>query len=87
MSQPDAKKLEFQAPVYSASDKFFNILEGKFAQYGIEGERDRYLTLASAVAYDDIPPVAAQMLETTPEDKPYSTLNAAILNNLRHANY
>ncbi|CAB3361332.1 Hypothetical predicted protein [Cloeon dipterum] len=79
----------FKPPEYSTAhaDKFFAILEGRFRQHKVEDELDKFLTLATAVPFDELPEAAGNLVRRPPEESPYTKLKAAILENLRPKDY
>ncbi|XP_065336716.1 uncharacterized protein LOC135937492 [Cloeon dipterum] len=79
----------FKPPEYSTNhaDKFFAVLEGRFRQHKVEDELDKFLTLASAVPFDELPEAAGNLVRRPPEETPYTKLKAAILENLRPKDY
>ncbi|XP_065352600.1 uncharacterized protein LOC135947629 [Cloeon dipterum] len=89
MPPREGRSTFFKPPTYSSqhADKFFTILEGRFQQFQIVDEIDKYLTLASALDFDDLPEAAGNLVRKMPDATPYTQLKAALLENLKPQNY
>lgn len=79
----------YKAPSYTPNrpDMFFAVLESQFKRHKVIDESQRFSLLINAIDLDTLDERAGSMVIKEPDDLPYTTLKAAILEALKPADY